>query len=631
MKFFPIFLSLSLLGNCLVLAQTGIPVPQLSNCDQLVNNFLTKYSIPGASLAISRNGKMVYARGFGFTSESKTEMVQPGSLFRIASVSKPITAIAIMKLVQDGKLKLDDKVFGTNGILGKDTYLSKANVSDARINSINIQQLLEHSAGWDRDIDCTPNPVTPYPYNLNSCDPISFPLHVTKTLGENNPVNERMLIRFVLEKGLNFAPGTKYAYSNMGYLVLGLVIEQITGKTYEAYLKQDILEPLGIFDLHLGKNLLKDKLEREVEYSSPYTTLSLYGNGTNVPWQYGGWNLEAMDAHGGWVATARDLVRLLVAVDGFASKPDILNSSSISNMVKPATTSSFYAKGWQVNNNNNNWWHTGSLDGTASIIVRSSGGFTWALLMNKRVDGNNQFWTDLDNLPWNCITGIGSFPSFDLLAAPIQAAKDLRLTQNAGSKVTLEWEKGSGTRRLLVLRKGNTLGNFPVDGTSYLADSAFQKGSKLSTDAFVVYNANGNKINVSGLELNTTYTARLFEYTQNAESGDAPLYLLGKSPILTFTTSAIVSSTYDLGGKSLKLYPNPSQGEMWLEMLEEKNLLLEIFLSNGQKAWTQQIKTMPQGQYPIPINQLPKGMLLLKVTDLEQVGRPSIGHRIIHR
>jgi CubicO group peptidase (beta-lactamase class C family) len=90
-------------------------------------------------------------------------------------------------------------------------------------------------------------------------DPIDFPLHVTQTLGEPNPVSRRSMIKFLMQKGLNFTPGTAYKYSNVGFLVLGEVIEKKTGLSYENYVKQNILAPLGIYDVHLGKNLLADK------------------------------------------------------------------------------------------------------------------------------------------------------------------------------------------------------------------------------------------------------------------------------------------------------------------------------------------------------------------------------------
>src|SRR5690606_19101042 len=140
-----------------------------------------------------------------------------------------------------------------------------------------------------------------------------------------------------LIKGLDFAPGTAYNYSNIGYLILGSIIEKISGMSYENYVQASILHPLGIYDMHIGKNLLAEKFEREGEYfGGEGNTLSVYGDGSSLPWEYGGMNVNAMDGHGGWIATAKDMLTLLNAVDGFATKPDILNSATITTMVTPS-------------------------------------------------------------------------------------------------------------------------------------------------------------------------------------------------------------------------------------------------------------------------------------------------------
>ena len=255
-------------------AQNGIAVPQMSNCDNLVTQFLNQYDIPGATFALAKNGKLVYMRSFGDADLAGQEETQPYHMFRIASVSKPITGIAIMKLVENGQLSLSDKAFGSTGRLASHPYLSTVTYSDARLNDVTVQQLLEHTGGWNRNIDCVPSPNPPYTWAINHCDPIGFPLYVTQALGETNPVREEVLIRFLMEKGLAFTPGTQYAYSNIGYLVLGEIIAVVSGKSYEDYVKDEILSPLGIYDMHLGKNLLADKREREGEYQ---------GNGFIVP------------------------------------------------------------------------------------------------------------------------------------------------------------------------------------------------------------------------------------------------------------------------------------------------------------------------------------------------------------
>ena len=207
-----------------ICAQTGIPAGSMSQCDTQMQTFLSNYQIPGATFAITKNGKLIYMRAFGSADQTGTEATQPYHMFRIASVSKPITSIAIMKLIENGQLSLSDKPFGPGGILNADPYFANANVTDTRVYNITIQNLLEHTAGWNRTLPMPPGPVSPYPWGYPHSDPIAFPLHVTQTLGEANPVTRRALIKFSIQKGLDFAPGTAHVYSNTGYMVLGEVI-----------------------------------------------------------------------------------------------------------------------------------------------------------------------------------------------------------------------------------------------------------------------------------------------------------------------------------------------------------------------------------------------------------------------
>ena len=334
-----------LLCTC-VSAQEGIEIPGMAHCDQAMETFLTRYGIPGAAMAIAKDGKLVYSRAFGEANLGRDENTRPSHLFRLASISKPITSIAIMNLLDEGRLGLADRVFGPGSLLADHPGLAGANITDQRIYNITVQNLLEHSAGWDRNVNCFPNPVTPYPWRFNGCDPIVVPLHIARETGRTGPPTEEDNITYLLERGLDFSPNAKYAYSNIGYLVLGEIIEQLSGLSYEAYVQQSLLDQLGICDMHMAKNLRADKREREVEYfGNGYTTLSLYGTGELVPWEYGGLNVEAMDAHGGWIATARDLTRLLVAVDGFDTKPDVISRSAVNTMTTASTNNPFYAKG----------------------------------------------------------------------------------------------------------------------------------------------------------------------------------------------------------------------------------------------------------------------------------------------
>lgn len=516
-------------------AQTGIEVSEMTVCDTQFQDFITTFNIPGMTVAVALNGKLSYARAFGKSDIGLSVDMQPYNMLRIASVSKPITSIGIMKMMEDGLLSMDDKVFGQGGILENHWVFSNANITDTRVYDITVQMLLEHTGGWDSSVNCNPNPTDPYPWFFSGCHPIDIPLRVTQEFGQPNPVKEEHLIQYILEKPLNNAPGTTYAYSNMGYLLLSEIIEEISGMDYEAWMKQEILHPLGIYDMHIGENLLIDKREREGEYvGEGYTTLDLYGSGNSVPWTYGGASVNAMDGHGGWIATAKDLVKLLVAVDNFSSFPDILSPASITSMTTPSANNPNYAKGWQVNQYNN-WWHNGAIGGTASLWVRTSGGYTWAIIMNKRITSaqSNNFWTAIDNLGWDCIIGTTAIPAHNFFDAPTTNASGVIATNVTNTSMDLSWTNGNGTNRIVVAKeiinsgRASQFDAYPIDGTDYTANNQFGTGDDLGDGTFVVYNGTGTSVSLGNLNSGTEYAIRVYEYTKTTNTGNNALYMLG--------------------------------------------------------------------------------------------------------
>src|ERR1700722_8667406 len=126
--------------------QTGQSSPGTTGLDQVMEGLLTKHSIPGAALAISRNGALVYARGFGYANTTNSGLVQPDSLFRLASVSKTFTAIAIMKLVEEGKIQLDQSAFA----LLPDLAPLSGETLNPQLAAVTVRQLLNMTGGWDR-------------------------------------------------------------------------------------------------------------------------------------------------------------------------------------------------------------------------------------------------------------------------------------------------------------------------------------------------------------------------------------------------------------------------------------------------------------------------------------------------
>ncbi|MBE7177636.1 MAG: beta-lactamase family protein [Mucilaginibacter polytrichastri] len=363
--------------------QTTPPKPEppqpvvIAQVDAAVSEFMTRYSVPAVSVAITKEGKLVYAKAYGQADKEAGTAAAATSLFRIASVSKPVTSIAVMKLIEDGKLSMDAKVFGPGALL--DTRYGTKTYSD-RLKSITVRHLLQHTAGgWG-----------------NSRNDPMF---------SNPTFSADQLISWTLDNyTLDYAPGTRYDYSNFGYCLLGRIIEKVSGVSYENYVQNTVLKPAGITTMQIGGNTLADRKPNEVKY---YGTAA----GGSDPYIY---NVARMDAHGGWIASATDLVRLAVRVDGFANKPDMLKPETISLMTTaPAlNVPSGYACGWSVNTAGN-WWHMGGIPGTATELVRTSGGFCWAILTNTR--GNNAYNSDLDSLIWKAVNDSATvWPTTDL-------------------------------------------------------------------------------------------------------------------------------------------------------------------------------------------------------------------------
>ncbi len=148
-------------------AQTGTAIPELATIDQRIPALMQKWSIPGGAVAVAKDGKLIFARGYGLADKSRNEPVQPDSLFRIGSVSKTFTSAGILTLVEEGRLSLDDKVFQILSYLQPPSGRSM----DSRLHDITVRQLLQHTGGWDRmkSGDPTGPPYTEYAASASAC------------------------------------------------------------------------------------------------------------------------------------------------------------------------------------------------------------------------------------------------------------------------------------------------------------------------------------------------------------------------------------------------------------------------------------------------------------------------------
>jgi len=277
------------------LPMTGVVQPELAPLDELMTSFVTGHAVPGAAMAIAKDGRLLYARGFGYADVAEKTPVQPRSLFRIASLSKPITAAAVLQLVDAKKLRLADPVLA---LLTSEKPGSPAIIAlpagakiDPLPEKVTVRNLLQHTGGWD---------------SARSGDPMFQSVRIAESVGVRPPAMPIDIMRTVFGRPLDFEPGTSYVYSNFGYSVLGRVIEKASGQSYEDYVREHVLAPVGIRDMRLGKTLLKDRAPGEVRYydERERTGPCVFADRLReqVPLPYGTWCLEAMDSHGGWLA-----------------------------------------------------------------------------------------------------------------------------------------------------------------------------------------------------------------------------------------------------------------------------------------------------------------------------------------
>lgn len=322
-----------------------------------VARFRDRYDVPGLSVAFSRKGRPVHIAAFGDADRAAGEAVTAKHLFRIASISKPMTASAILLLVERGKLSLEQPVFGDDGALGGRFILPPA--SAEWLKQITIDHLLTHTTGaWTND---TQDPMFRY-------------------VEEDHAT---LIANTLMDAELSKPPGKAYAYSNFGYCLLGRVIEQVSGQSYEEFVREAILRPAGADGMMIAGNVLSDRRPLEVVYHGDYAY---------------DMNVRRMDSHGGWIGSATDLIKFAQTIDGYKSVVDTLSRKSVTLMATPTRVYSGYGRGWSLNPRHRNRWHTGRLPGTTSILVRVDGDACFAGLVNISTEGLDGA---LDTLMWD--------------------------------------------------------------------------------------------------------------------------------------------------------------------------------------------------------------------------------------
>ena len=338
--------------------------------DKDIEKFLNRWDIKGASVAVMKDNRLIYSKGYGVTNEETQEPVRTKHLFRIASASKLITAITIMKMVDDGIIDLEENIFGENGIFSHFNEMK-----DPKHKNIKVKHLLNHKGGWSwRDGD------------------FMFQASKIKRIMElEGPPSEDDIIEFVLKhRRLRYKPGTQYAYSNFGYMLLGKIIEQKTGSSYEDYVVSTILEPNGIYGMRISGNYEWERRPFEVHYYNhpgAYQFQSFDGNYESVEKPYGGSDINTLGAAGGWIANASQLAKLVALIDPH-NDFQLLSKESRELMVSGNSYKDAY--GWK-GARGENYWRTGTLAGSACFIQRKDDGYSYAVILNSSVWMGHRF------------------------------------------------------------------------------------------------------------------------------------------------------------------------------------------------------------------------------------------------
>ncbi len=343
---------------------TGKAGPGLEALDAAMLDVMDRHGIPGAAFAFARGSKLLFAKGYGLANVATGAVVTPNTRFGLASLSKSLTAVAALKLVEQGKLGLDDAVFE----ILKDVKPPGGVRVDPRLKDVTVRQCLIHSGGWDRG---------------TRGDPINWEPQICRSFGVPAPLSSVQFIEFMLGQRLDFSPGTQQKYSNVGFVIMGEVIARVSGQPYERYVRENVLRPMGIgrAGLHAfdGKYLVGEAVR------------CLAGTLVALPAML----MPMVDAAGGWSASVVDMVRFLTNLDGSRGEPVLGEKMRRAMVEKPPAplkvreNGPWYGLGWDMvvmKDGAPGYFKEGCYQGMRTFMKRMPSGLNWALLYNASME-----------------------------------------------------------------------------------------------------------------------------------------------------------------------------------------------------------------------------------------------------
>lgn len=347
-----------------LISNSDSDIDDLHKLDSKIKYYMSKWQIKGASLAITRNDSLVYAKGYGWADQENGIEMQPGHIMRMASVSKLLTAVGIMVLQDQGKLNIKDNVFGENGILSDSLYTST--IKDKNYYKITVEHLLRHQGGFYRD-------------------PVFSSRDVKNQMGLDHAPTKEDFFRLVLRHRLRFQPGSWQKYSNFGYMLLSEIIEKVSGKSYEQFMKEDVFIPAGCYDMHISGIYYNEKRKNEVRYythdgDGKYVP-EYNGSGEMVERCYGGNNIPVLSGAGAWCGSTIEIARLVASIDGKPEVKDIISDQAVRQMTA-YTDKETFSLGWNDTRPDSGWSRSGTLSGTCALVKYFPDGECWIMITN---------------------------------------------------------------------------------------------------------------------------------------------------------------------------------------------------------------------------------------------------------
>lgn len=321
------------------------PIPKVRNDDMLavkIDELLIKKSFNGSVLVV-RDGKTIIEKGYGYADYSGKIKNTPGTKFQIGSITKQFTAACILKLVDEGKIGLEDSIT---------KYLDYPEWQEVKISN-----LLSHSSGIKT---CTTEEI------FNSLD-------VSK---EYQPVE---IVKMIENNKLNFKPGEGFEYSNTNYVLLGMIIEKISGLSYNDFLKKNIFEKVGMNDSGI-KNDYYSGLDN-IAYG--YENNKKYNNAKRI-------NMTFPYAAGAIYSTVGDLYKWDRALYG----EEIVSKTSKEKMFSQQNKHYIYGYGWMIEKNNSIVRHGGTIFGFQSQFYRDITGNTLIVILSNCDNTDSDYLRD---------------------------------------------------------------------------------------------------------------------------------------------------------------------------------------------------------------------------------------------